>query len=165
MSSTVTPGLSARFKGLLVSFTVLAVAFCTRRFSLPVFYPVFADPKKFGGTHAEAAAGGSVVLLLIGLLGPLVGWLADKYPPKAVILGGCVTFAAALALLSTTQTLLQWYLFCTLLGIGIATGRTSVSCKTWSPARRKAAPVRIRSRASTTIPAREHNSRPWARRC
>ncbi len=111
---------SVRIKGLLVSFTVLAVAFCAGRFSLPVFYPVFADPKKFGWTHAEAAAGGSVVLLLIGLLGPLAGWLADKYSPRAVILGGCVTCAAAMALLSTTQTLLQWYLFCTLLGIGIA---------------------------------------------
>ncbi len=111
---------SVRIKGLLVSFTVLAVAFCAGRFSLPVFYPVFADPKKFGWSHAEAAGGGSVVLLLIGLLGPLVGWLADKYSPKAVILGGCVTCAAAMALLSTTQTLAQWYLFCTLLGIGIA---------------------------------------------
>jgi MFS family permease len=109
-----------RIKGLLVSFTVLAVAFCAGRFSLPVFYPVFADPKKFAWTHAEAAAGGSIVLLLIGLLGPLVGWLADKYSPKVVILGGCVTCAAAMALLSTTQTLVQWYLFCTLLGIGIA---------------------------------------------
>jgi MFS family permease len=99
---------SVRIKGLLVSFTVLAVAFCAGRFSLPVFYPVFADPKKFGWTHAEAAAGGSIVLLLIGLLGPLVGWLSDKYSPKVVILGGCVTCAAAMALLSTTQTLAQW---------------------------------------------------------
>jgi MFS family permease len=111
---------SVRVRGLFVSFTVLAVAFCAGRFSLPVFYPVFADPKKFGWSHAAAAGGGSVVLLLIGLLGPLVGWLADKYSPKLVILGGCVTCAAAMALLSTTQTLTQWYLFCTLLGIGIA---------------------------------------------
>jgi MFS family permease len=109
-----------RLRGLFVSFTVLAVAFCAGRFSLPVFYPVFADPKKFGWSHAAAAGGGSIVLLLIGLLGPLVGWLCDKYSPKAVILGGCVTCAAAMALLSTTQTQLQWYLFCTLLGIGIA---------------------------------------------
>lgn len=111
---------SVRARGLLVSFTVLAVAFCPGRFSLPVFYPVFADPKKFGWTHAEAAAGGSVVLLLIGLLGPVIGWLADKYSPKAVILGGCVICGGAMALLSTTQTLTQWYSFCTLLGIGIA---------------------------------------------
>ncbi len=104
----------------MVAFAVLAVGFCAGRFSLPVFYPVFTDPKKFGWSHAQAAGGGSIVLLLIGLLGPLVGWLCDKYSPKAIILGGCVTCAAAMALLSTTQTQLQWYLFCTLLGIGIA---------------------------------------------
>lgn len=61
-----------------------------------------------------------MVLLLIGVLGPLIGWLADKYSPKAVILGGCVTCAAAMALMSTTQTEIQWYAFCALLGIGIA---------------------------------------------
>ena len=109
-----------RARGLFVSFTVLAVAFCAGRFSLPVFYAVFADPNKFGWSHAAAAGGGSVVLLLIGVLGPLIGWLADKYSPKAVILGGCVTCAAAMALMSTTQTEIQWYAFCTLLGIGIA---------------------------------------------
>lgn len=112
--------MNSRVRGLVVSFTVLAVAFCAGRFSLPVFYPVFADPKKFGWSHAAAAGGGSIVLLLIGVLGPLVGWLADTYSPKAVILGGCVTCAAAMALLSTTQTRAQWYAFCTLLGIGIA---------------------------------------------
>jgi len=99
---------------------VLAIAFCAGRFSLPVFYPVFANPKSFGWSHSEVVGGGSVVLLLIGLLGPLIGWLADRYSPKAVIMVGCVTCAGALALLATTTTLAQWYLFCTFLGIGIA---------------------------------------------
>lgn len=119
-TTAATPSASVRVRGLLVSFTVLAVAFCAGRFSLPVFYPVFANPKSFGWSHSEVVGGGSVVLLLIGLLGPLIGWLSDRFSPKAVILAGCVTCSAALALLSTTQTLLQWYLFCTLLGIGIA---------------------------------------------
>ncbi len=104
----------------MVAFTALAVGFCAGRFSLPVFYPVFADPKKFGWSHAQAAGGGSIALLLIGILGPLIGWLADRFSPKLVILGGCVTVAAAMCLLSTTQTVGQWYAFCTLLGIGTA---------------------------------------------
>ena len=120
VSPEVKASRSVRVRGLIVAFTVLAVAFCAGRFSLPVFYPVFADPKRFGWSHAAAAGGGSIVLLLIGVLGPLVGWLADKYSPKAVILGGSVTCAAAMALLSTTQTVTEWYLFCTLLGVGIA---------------------------------------------
>ena len=105
---------------MLVSFTVLAVAFCAGRFSLPVFYPVFADPKKFAWSHAAAAGGGSVVLLLGGVLGPLVGWLTDKYSPRAVMLGGCLLTATSLALLSTTTTKTEWYAYCALLGIGFA---------------------------------------------
>ena|SRR5579863_5508777 len=107
-----------RWPLLLVSFTILMVAFCACRFSLPVFYPVFA--KKFGWTHAQVVGGGSIVLLLIGILGPLVGWLADKFSPKAVLLTGMCVCAAAMALLSTTHTLTQWYAFCVLLGAGIA---------------------------------------------
>lgn len=110
----------SRVRGLIVSFIVLAVGFCAGRFSLPVFYPVFADPKKFGWSHAQAAGGGSIALLLIGILGPLIGWLADRFSPKLVMLGGCVTVAASMALLSTTRTPGEWYTFCTLLGIGTA---------------------------------------------
>src|SRR3984885_13612717 len=94
------------------------VAFCACRFSLPIFYPVFI--KRFGWSHAQVVGGGSIVLLLIGVLGPLVGWLADKFSPKAVLLGGMCVCAAAMALLSTTHTLTQWYAFCVFLGAGIA---------------------------------------------
>ncbi|MBV9744825.1 MAG: MFS transporter, partial [Acidobacteriia bacterium] len=46
------------------------------------------------------------------------GWLVDRYSPKAVLLGGVITVALALALLSTSQTLPAYYAFCLLLGIG-----------------------------------------------
>ena len=87
-------------------------------FSVPVFYGVFI--KKFHWTHAEAVAGGSIVLLLIGLLGPLVGRLADRFSPKAVLLVGLSVSAAALVLLSTTTNLTEFLSFCVLLGIGSA---------------------------------------------
>ena len=63
---------TVRLRAFVVSFTVLAVGFCAGRFSLPVFYPVFAD-QKFGWTHAEAVGGGFFVLLLVGVLGPVIG--------------------------------------------------------------------------------------------
>ncbi len=103
---------------LLVSFSVLTVAFSFGLFSLPVFYPVLT--KKFGWTHAQAAGGGSIVLLLIGILGPLVGWLVDKYGPKAVLLAGMCIGALSLSLLSLTESLTQFYVFCILLGVGTA---------------------------------------------
>lgn len=106
------------FPILLAAFIILFVAFSFGLFSLPVFYPVLA--KAFKWNRAQAAGGGSIVLLLIGVLGPLVGKLADKFSPKAVALVGMIIGAIALALLSRTTSLQEFYLYCVILGIGTA---------------------------------------------
>lgn len=100
---------------LVASFSILLVAFSFGLFSLPVFYPFLV--KTFGWTRAQAAAGGSIVLLLIGVLGPVIGKLSDRFTPKAVSLGGMCLGAVALAFLSTTQSRSQFYTGCVLLGI------------------------------------------------
>jgi MFS family permease len=110
------PSALQRGLTLFASFCILAIAFSFGLFSLPAFYPVLI--KQFGWSHAAAAAGGSIVLLLIGTFSPVVGWLVDRYSPRAVILSGIVTVAAALALLSTAQSLPAYYAFCLLLGVG-----------------------------------------------
>ena len=107
---------------LFASFSILAIAFSFGLFSLPVFYPAFV--KAFAWNRASVAAGGSIVLFLIGVLSPLVGWLADRYSPKRVVLCGMLLGAAALALLSTTRSLPQYYAFCTILGF--ATSAVSI---------------------------------------
>ena len=101
---------------LFSSFCTLAVAFSFGLFSLPVFYPALV--KAFGWNRASVAGGGSIVLLLIGVMSPAVGWLADKYSPKAVVLGGMCLGAVSLILLSFTRSLGQYYSFCVLLGFG-----------------------------------------------
>jgi MFS transporter, OFA family, oxalate/formate antiporter len=105
-----------RWLALFASFCILAIAFSFGLFSLPAFYPVLV--KQFGWSHAAAAAGGSIVLLLIGTFSPAVGALVDRYSPKAVLLGGVLTVALALALLSRAQSLPVYYADCLLLGIG-----------------------------------------------
>jgi MFS family permease len=105
-----------RWLALFASFCILAIAFSFGLFSLPAFYPVLI--KQFGWSHAAAAAGGSIVLLLIGTFSPVVGALVDRYSPKAVLLGGVLTVALALALLSGAQSLPPYYADCLLLGIG-----------------------------------------------
>jgi MFS family permease len=105
-----------RWLTVFASFCILAIAFSFGLFSLPAFYPVLI--KQFGWSHAAAAAGGSIVLLLIGTFSPVVGWLVDRYSPRAVIMGGILTVAAALALLSTARSLAAYYAFCLLLGVG-----------------------------------------------
>ncbi|HLK46873.1 MAG TPA: MFS transporter [Bryobacteraceae bacterium] len=107
---------------LFCSFCTLAVAFSFGLFSLPVFYPALV--KAFRWDRASVAGGGSIVLLLIGVMSPVVGWLADKYSPKVVLLGGICLGALALALLSLTKSLAEYYAFCILLGL--ATSAVSI---------------------------------------
>jgi len=103
---------------LTASFIILMVAFSFALFSLPIFYPFLR--KTYGWSAAQASAGGSIVLLLIGVLGPLIGRLTDKFMPKKVLLAGMCMSAISLALLSTITGLPQYYAFCVLLGIGTA---------------------------------------------
>jgi MFS family permease len=127
----------AAFPILLAAFTILFVAFSFGLFSLPVFYPVLT--KAFNWNRAQAAGGGSIVLLLIGVLGPAIGKLADRYTPKAVALGGMCIGAFALVLLSRTRSLAEFYVDCIVLGIGTAAVSlvpTSMLIAPWFPRKR-----------------------------
>ena len=108
----------AGWQVLAASFTILMVAFSFALFSLPIFYPFLR--KAYGWNAAQASAGGSIVLLLIGVLGPFIGRLTDRLTPKKVLLTGMCISAVSLALLSTIAGLAQYYTFCILLGIGTA---------------------------------------------
>ena len=109
---------SAGWQVLTASFTILMVAFSFALFSLPIFYPFLR--RTYGWNAAQASAGGSIVLLLIGILGPIIGRLTDRFTPKKVLLTGMCVGATALALLSTISSLPQYYAFCVLFGIGTA---------------------------------------------
>ena len=108
----------AGWQVLAASFTILMVAFSFALFSLPIFYPFLR--RTYGWNAAQASAGGSIVLLLIGVLGPVIGRLTDRFTPKKVLLTGMCIGAGALALLSTISSLPQYYAFCVLFGIGTA---------------------------------------------
>ena len=113
-----TLGKNAGWQVLAASFTILMVAFSFALFSLPIFYPFLR--KTYHWNAAQASAGGSIVLLLIGVLGPFIGRLTDRFTPKKVLLTGMCISAVSLALLSTIAGLAQYYAFCVLLGIGTA---------------------------------------------
>lgn len=101
---------------LLTSFVILTVAFAFGLFCWPALYRPLTRAHSWN--FAQANAGGSIVLFLIGVLSPFVGRLVDRFKPKRVILGGTLIIAIALALLSTIHTLAQYYAFCALLGAG-----------------------------------------------
>ncbi len=53
-----------------------------------------------------------------GLLGPLQGWMTDKYGPKAILRLGAVIMALGLYLFSTIDTVLGFYLTYLLIAMG-----------------------------------------------
>jgi|SRR5579871_931699 len=107
-----------RWLTLLAAFSVLTIAFSFPRFALPRLYPALIS--QFHWKSASAVAGGSIVLLLIGIASPAIGWLVDRYSPKRVVLGGIVAVAVSLGLLSLSNVLGSYYASCLLLGIGIS---------------------------------------------
>jgi MFS family permease len=109
---------AAGWQVLTASFTILMVAFSFALFSLPIFYPFLR--KTYHWNAAQASAGGSIVLLLIGVLGPFIGKLTDRFTPKKVLLTGMCISAVSLVFLSTIAGLTQYYAFCVLLGVGTA---------------------------------------------
>ena len=68
------PQTFQRWLTLSAAFSILTIAFSFPRFALPRFYPALVS--HFHWNSASAVAGGSIVLLLIGLFSPVVGWLA-----------------------------------------------------------------------------------------
>ncbi len=103
---------------IVAAFAVVSFAFAPALFCWPALYRPLA--KTFGWNFASANLGGSIVLLLIGILSPAIGILADRFTPKAVILGGISTVAAGLALLSSVNSLPAYYACCFLLGLGVS---------------------------------------------
>ena len=96
--------------------TVTAYAFVA--FSQPVFYPELV--KSFGWSRASVAAGGSIRLLLVGSMAPLIGILVDRFGTKAVLIVGASGTGLALAMLSFTDSISEYYLFCFLLGLSLS---------------------------------------------
>jgi sugar phosphate permease len=66
---------------------------------------------EFGWTRAEVSLAFSFALLSSGLVAPLVGHWIDARGARVVILTGTVCTVGSFALLATTQTLWQYYLF------------------------------------------------------
>ena len=101
-----------------VSFVVLMFHAGAAFYAFGRFMPTLIE--ELGSSTSAVSGAISVYLLLLGLTGPVVGRLADKYGPKWVILGGGVIAAAAFMLLSLTSELWHLYVLYFMLGIGMS---------------------------------------------
>ncbi len=99
---------------------------------LRAIFGVFIKPleAEFGWDRASLSGAAALSLLLLGAVGPLVGWLADRWGPRRVIMLACVILGLGSLLSSRIHHLWEIYVTAGVLmavgagGLGLATGAT-----------------------------------------
>jgi len=100
------------------TFLVIFLGMGCCYYTLPVYYPIFV--KEFHWNKAQIGLAASVILFLAALNGPIVGRIADRWGPRVSILNGVLFTAIAMAGMSRMHGLLQFYVFCAFLGLGVS---------------------------------------------
>lgn len=77
---------------------------------------------EFGWSSALVAGAFAMTRIESGILGPLQGWLTDKYGPRVILAIGTVIFGIGFMLFSQVQTLLAFYLTFALIALGSSLG-------------------------------------------
>lgn len=94
-----------------------------------IFYgfTAFFEPlvREFGWSHTQVSFAVSLRGLEMGILAPLIGFLADRFGSRLLMLSGMIILGAGLILLSYTQSLTMFYGAMILVAFG-AGGCTSV---------------------------------------
>lgn len=90
-------------------------------------FTAFFEPlvREFGWSHTQVSFASSLRGMEMGILAPLIGFLADRFGSRKLILIGVIVVGAALVFLSTIQSLIGFYVVMILLAFG-AGGCTSV---------------------------------------
>ena len=78
--------------------------------------------EEFGWGKAWLAGAFAMTRVESGLLGPLQGWLTDKYGPRAILRSGILIFGLGFFLFSQVQTLLSFYVAFALIAVGASLG-------------------------------------------
>ena len=75
---------------------------------------------EYGWSRAALSGAFSVMRIEEGLLGPIEGWLLDRFGPRAIMRVGVLTFAAGMFLLSRIDSLIDFYLAFLVIAIGVS---------------------------------------------
>lgn len=76
----------------------------------------------FGWSRTSISAGFSMLRLESGILGPLQGWMIDRYGPKLVMQIGALLFGVGFILLGQIQSLWHFYGALVLIAVGSSLG-------------------------------------------
>jgi MFS family permease len=109
---------------------------------LRAVFGVFIRPLEgeFGWDRASLSGAAALSLLLLGAVGPVVGWMVDRWGPRRVIVGACLILTAGSVLSAAVSKLWQIYVTAGIVmaigagGLGMATA-SSIATR-WFDARR-----------------------------
>lgn len=76
----------------------------------------------FGWSKAMVAGAFALTRIESGILGPLQGWLVDRFGPRAILTIGTVLFGVGFILFSQVESLLTFYLTFALIALGASLG-------------------------------------------
>jgi len=77
---------------------------------------------EFGWSSALVAGAFAMTRIESGILGPLQGWLTDRYGPRVILAIGTVIFGVGFMLFSQVESLLTFYLTFALIAVGSSLG-------------------------------------------
>ena len=77
---------------------------------------------EFGWSKALVAGAFALARVESGILGPLQGWLVDRFGPRLILTIGTVIFGVGFMLFSRVQSLLDFYLCFVLIALGSSLG-------------------------------------------
>lgn len=79
---------------------------------------VSALSTEFGWSKTALAVGAAIQSIEGAVLGPVMGWLIDRYGPRVMVRLGMVTLSLGFAALSTVQTLTGFYMAMAVIAVG-----------------------------------------------
>lgn len=118
-------GLSANrvFFGWWIVGAAIAIQFLHGGLLFSAFGAYFVRlQEEFGWTRATLSWSFSLLRVESGLLGPVQGWLIDKFGSRSVLAVGLVIYAGGFMLLSRVDSLLGFYLVFLVIAIGSSLG-------------------------------------------
>ena len=100
--------------GAAVGLQFLQAGLVTQAFG--AYLAVLSDEQGWSKTALSGAA--ALQQMEVALLGPVLGWLIDRFGPKVFVRAGIVVFGAGLCLLSQVQTLPAFYAAFVVIALG-----------------------------------------------
>jgi len=115
--------LPRRSKGIFYGWWIVLAGFIIQMFSGCLLFHGFGTyvlplQAEFAWSRAQVSGAFSVVQAESGLLGPLQGWLIDRYGPRAVMRVGFVVFGLGFVLFSRMDSLFTFYFSFAIIALG-----------------------------------------------